>query len=62
MWKIDYTDFVVVPRRPPGEPSHSQDFDHLIVVYYLESECTHVTTYETDATKRLLDLSLAPRE
>ena len=42
------------------EPSHYQDFDHLIV--YFNRKCTHVTACETDATKRLLDLSLAPRE
>ena len=38
-------------------PSHLTAIDHLIV-----QKCTHVTTYETDATKILLDLSLAPRE
>ena len=29
---------------------------------YFNRKCTHVTAYETDATMRLLDLSLAPRE
>ena len=42
------------------EPAHWQDFHHLIV--YFNQKCTHVTAYETDATKRMLELSLAPRE
>ena len=29
---------------------------------YFNRKCTHITAYETDATKRLLHLSLAPRE
>ena len=41
------------------EPSHCQDFDHLVV--YFNRKCTHVTAYETDAMKRLLDLSHTPR-
>ena len=72
--KIIRTDFVVVPRRLPSfrrlsvkmctslVPSHltAQDFDCFVV--YFKRKCTHVTAYETGATKRLLELRLVPRE
>ena len=40
-------------KTGPAEPTPTPMFNR---------KCMHVTAYETDATKRLLNLSLAPRE
>ena len=77
MWETGYTDFIVVPRRSPGQllllvvvclkicisfvPNHLTA-KISITLQYFNQKCTHVTAYETNVTKRLLDFSLAHRE